>query len=76
MKLSENPSVLGRPNIIFVMETSLFDIFPVNNVTILMKNIFGINIREVNYFIDNNSKKKTIQKSNLWTMKKSWEKLD
>ena len=67
MKLSENPSVLGRPNVIVVMETSSLDSFAVNNVSILMKNIFGINIREVNHFIDNNSKE-TIQRPTLLTM--------
>ena len=50
MKLSENPSILGRPNVIVVMETSLFDILALNNVSIFMKYIFAINIREVSAF--------------------------
>ena len=50
MKLSKNPSILGRPNVIVVMETSLLDILALNNVPIFMKLIFAINIREVNAF--------------------------
>ena len=50
MKLSENPSILGRPNVIVVMETSLFDILALNNVPVVMKYIFAISIREVNGF--------------------------